>query len=279
MNPQNSLKRKALVTHHGAMRSFPFPPALCFTIASLLAASVVVAAPQHRDAGTPLPKEYAALLARARAGTLQVIHGEAGPTPTLLERKAAPHVAGTPDIFPPTSFRATAKTSFAPGTLETFSTLDSLFAPLPKDSKMTQQFPPLVGGAGNNTPRVAPEKRNVKVLAWIYWVNNETDQDFHVILGSTSQLTTATIFMNSEVSGLPAAHPTQSPFPKDRADIRAILAKHPNANGLFVTPVPVTVFGSLLWDGEHRFPNNVGPKKLRPTKAWEIHPIKQLAER
>jgi hypothetical protein len=26
--------------------------------------------------------------------------------------------------------------------------------------------------------------------------------------------------------------------------------------------------GSLLWDGEHRFPNNVTPKPLRPTKAW-----------
>jgi hypothetical protein len=25
--------------------------------------------------------------------------------------------------------------------------------------------------------------------------------------------------------------------------------------------------------------NNVGPEKLRPTKAWEIHPIKLLAER
>jgi len=36
---------------------------------------------------------------------------------------------------------------------------------------------------------------------------------------------------------------------------------------------------ALFWDGEHRFPNNVGPGKLRPTKAGEIHPIKLLAER
>jgi hypothetical protein len=53
---------------------------------------------------------------------------------------------------------------------------------------------------------------------------------------------------------------------------------HKNVNGLFVTPVPVSVTSSLFWDGEHRFPNNVGPEKLRPTKAWEIHPIKLLAE-
>jgi len=36
---------------------------------------------------------------------------------------------------------------------------------------------------------------------------------------------------------------------------------------------------SLLWDGEHRFRHQVCPEKLRPTKAWEIHPIKLLAER
>jgi hypothetical protein len=75
---------------------------------------------------------------------------------------------------------------------------------------------------------------------------------------------------------VPASH--QFP-PKRRAGIRAILANHENEDGLFIHPVPVTVTGSLFWDGEHRFPNNVGPKKLKPTKVWEIHPIKQLAER
>jgi hypothetical protein len=79
--------------------------------------------------------------------------------------------------------------------------------------------------------------------------------------------------------GLRSAKPTRSPFPQRRADIRAILQKHDNADGLFVHPVPVTGSGSLLWDGEHRFPNNVGAEGVMPTKAWEIHPIKQLAER
>ena len=54
---------------------------------------------------------------------------------------------------------------------------------------------------------------------------------------------------------------------------------HTNVNGLFVAPVPLTMVGSLLWDGEHRFPNTVGPEGLKPAKAWEIHPIKQLTER
>jgi hypothetical protein len=144
---------------------------------------------------------------------------------------------------------------------------------------MTQQFPALVKKTGNTSSRIDLEKRNVKVPVWIYWVAKESDRDYHVILGSTAQLTSTTIFMNSEISGLPEATPNKSPFPQRRAGIRAILANHHNENGLFDTPVAVTVTGSLLWDGEHRFPNTVGPEGLQPAKAWEIHPIKQLAER
>jgi len=228
--------------------------------------------------GIPQPKRYAALLVKARLGTLEVIYGEVATTPKLFALKAGPRGPSTPEIFSG-SFRAAAKTSFVSGQVETFGTLDSLFGPLPQDNKMTQQFPKLVVKQGNVTPRVAPEKHSVNVPAWIYWVAPESDQDFHVILGSTAQLTSTTIFMNSEISGLPVANPTKSPFPQRRSDIRTILAKHENVNGLFVAPVPVQVSGSLLWDGEHTAPNNVGPKGLRPTKAWEIHPIKLLAER
>jgi hypothetical protein len=247
-------------------------------IGFLASMSVALAAPQHPAPGIPQPKQYAALLAKARAGTLEVIHGEAATTPKLFALKARAHGPSTSENFSG-SFRATAKTSFVSGQVETLGTLDSLFGPLPQDNKMTQQFPKLVMKTSNDSPRVVPEKRSVNVSAFIYWVAPESDNDFHIILGSTSQLTSTTIFMNSEVSGLPAANPTKSPFPQRRTDIRAILAKHQNVNGLFVTPVPVQVSGSLLWDGEHRSPNNVGPKGLRPTKAWEIHPIKQLAER
>jgi hypothetical protein len=214
----------------------------------------------------------------ARAGTLRVIHGEVATTPKLFALKAGPRGASTSEIFQG-SYRAAAKTSFASGQVETFGTLASLFGPLPQDNQMAQQFPKLLVKRGNITPRVAPEKRSVNVPAWIYWVAPESDQDFHVILGSTPQLTSTTIFMNSEISGLPAANPTQSPFPQRRSDIRAILANHKNQNGLFVNPVAVQVSCSLLWDGEHPAPNNVGPEGLRPMKAWEIHPIKLLEER
>lgn len=259
------------------MKTFlPLSSAVC--VAIFLAAPTLLAAPKNKTEGVPQPQRYAALLAKARAGTLRVNHGEPPERPRFFLFRARPEGAGD-EIFPPTSYRAAAKTSFAAGAVQNFTSINSLFNPLPKDAAMTQQFPALVRKSGNTSPRVALEKRNMKAPAWIYWVAKESDRDFHVILGSTAQLTSTTIFLNSEVSGLPQANPTKSPFPQRRAGIRAILANHRNVNGLFVTPVPVTVSGSLFWDGEHRFPNTVGPEGLQPTKAWEIHPIKQLAER
>jgi hypothetical protein len=47
------------------------------------------------------------------------------------------------------------------------------------------------------------------------------------------------------------------------------LKNHQNVNGLFFKPVAVSVTGSLFWDGEHRFPNNVGPEGLRPTNLGD----------
>jgi hypothetical protein len=64
-----------------------------------------------------------------------------------------------------------------------------------------------------------------------------------------------------------------------RRKLRQLIADNANKKGAFVTPVPVQITGSLLWDGEHRNPHNVGPTKpvdIRPTKAWEIHPISDL---
>jgi hypothetical protein len=248
-------------------------------IGLLASMSVALAAPTHPAPGIPQPQRYAALLAMARAGTLRITHGEPPERPRFFLSRAPAAAGPSSEIFPPTSYRAIAKTSFSSGSAETFGTVNALFNPLPTDAAMSQRFPALVMKTHNTSPRVALEKRNVKVPAWIYWVAPESDHDFHVILGSTARLTTTTIFMNTEVSGLPSANPTQTPFPQRRSNIRAILASHTNARGLFVTPVPVTVTGSLLWDGEHRSPNTVGPEGLRPSKAWEIHPIKQLAER
>jgi hypothetical protein len=264
--------------HGGRMKVFPPAlPAARIPFAAVVSCVTLCVLVERSQAGTPQPEVYAALLAKARAGTLKVNHGEAEPSaPKFLGFRAKKAPTPPPDIFAGV-YRKTAKTSFTTAQVKSFATLGALFAPLPQDSAMSQQFPSLLAKA--DTARVASERRSVKVPAWIYWVASESDRDFHIVLGSTARLTTTTIFMNCEVSGLPADHPTRVPFAQRRRDIRRILASHGNINGLFKTPVPVSVTGSLLWDGEHRFPNNVGPEVLRPKKAWEIHPIKLLAER
>lgn len=147
---------------------------------------------------------------------------------------------------------------------------------------MTQQHHELVAkdrNHQNHVVRIAEEQRNVTVKAWLYWVGHQRDDDYHLILGDTSELSSNTAFMNAEISGLPKANPNQQPFVKLRGVLRQVLATSPNKKGAFVKPVPVRITGSLLWDGEHRNPHNVGPKKpvdIRPKKAWEIHPIHDL---
>ena len=275
----SGLKRRHLREHYERMKTFlPLSQTVRIAFTVFLSGLAACPTPARAAGGIPQPNKYAALLAKARAGTLLVIHGEVAEARPLFAPRAGPRGSSTSEIFQG-SCRAAAKTSFASGRIETFRTLDSLFGPLPQDNKMAQQFPKLLVKRGNVSPRVASERRSVKVPAWIYWVARESDRDFHVILGSTAQLTSTTIFMNSEISGLPAANPSRSPFPQRRSDIRKILANHRNENGLFVKPVAIQVSGSLLWDGEHRAPNNVGPEGLRPTKAWEIHPVKLLTER
>ncbi|HYJ07116.1 MAG TPA: hypothetical protein VEX43_18440 [Chthoniobacterales bacterium] len=240
------------------------------------------------DRGIPQPDRYAALLAKAERGALRITRGETAEAPpalmdrpasrAMMDRAPADAAPAPANVFTG-KYRKTAKTTFTSARVETFRSLETLFEPLTPDHVMVAQFPQLKGTRGNDTARVAPERRNVKVRAWLYWAARESDRDFHVILGNTAQLTSATLFMNTEVSGLPEANPTKRPFPQQQSDIRAILAKHRHKRGLFVTPVPVEVTGSLLWDGEHRAPHTVGPEGLRPTKAWEIHPIKKIVER
>lgn len=242
----------------------------------LLAAAAPVCAQTH---GVPLRERYAALLEKARRGQLREDAPEPARVQPGLRVFRGPGGVTQSEVFGG-EYREAAKTSFADAPVESLASLDAVFNPLPSDAGMEKDFPKLKPAGGvNAAPRIALEKRNVKVRAWIYWVVPEDDHDFHVILGSTPEWTTATVFMNSEVSGVPAANPTKSPFPQRRKDLRAIRASHPNVDGLFNPPVPVFVTGSLLWDGEHTGRKRVGTDGLKSTKAWEIHPIKELKVR
>src|SRR5436853_1757599 len=109
------------------MKTFlPWFPTVRVAFTVSLLALAAAATPARAAAGVPQPKQYAALLAKARAGTLEVIHGEPATTPKLFALKARAKGPSTSENFSG-SFRATAKTSFVSGQVETFGTLDPLF--------------------------------------------------------------------------------------------------------------------------------------------------------
>jgi len=221
--------------------------------------------------GVPQPKRWAAFVKSAGEGKVEQVSDELYPAPRLRGAVASEMFNG--------KFRAEVKTSYSTARKEQMTDIGSLLTRLPTDAQMTNEHPELVAkdkNHQNHQPRIDREQRSVTVKAWLYWVGRESDNDYHLILGDTSQLTSATVFMNTEISGLPPGGSNQQPFVGLRSTLRTALATHPNKNGAFVTPLPVRITGSLLWDGEHRNPNNSGPKKpvdIRPKKAWEIHPI------
>ena len=240
--------------------------------------------------GIPQPDRWREFVAWADRGEIGEVsdgseerevtfHGVSPRGRAVLAARAGPVTQS--DVFNG-AFRPEAKTSYATRKTEKLTQVDTLMGSLPTDMQMNQMHHELVRkdkNQQNHEPRIDLETRNVTVKAWLYWVGHQADNDFHLVLGNTSELTSTTVFMNSEVSGLPPAKPTQRPFMDLRRKLRQLIADNANKKGAFVTPVPIQITGSLLWDGEHRNPNNVGPKKpvdIRPTKAWEVHPISDL---
>jgi hypothetical protein len=241
--------------------------------------------------GTPQPNRWKQFLAAAEQGKLEEVRDDtAEPSVSVywVDYQFGPvgstHPTGatSSEIFKG-KFRPEAKTSYARVGKEKAADVETLLNALPTDAQMTQQHHELVAKDSNHqnhVPRIAEEKRNVTVNAWLYWVSRQSDDDYHLILGDTSELSSKSVFMNAEISGLPPDKPTRQPFVRLRDELRNVLATSPNKQGAFIHAVPVRITGSLLWDGEHRNPHNVGPKKpvdIRPEKAWEIHPIHDFA--
>src|SRR5262249_42444455 len=96
--------------------------------------------------------------------------------------------------------RKVAKTSIAKAPTETFDTLDDLLVTLPADAKMTKHKQPISKAASSD--RVAEEKRNVTVTAYLYAASREADNDFHLIIGGDPD-DEDRLYMNVEISGLP----------------------------------------------------------------------------
>lgn len=182
---------------------------------------------------------------------------------------------GTGDQFIGTD-RGDAKTSIAPGDPETFTTVAKLRSSLLPDPEMKDK------GITKDisSPRVAEEEHNVQVVAYIYAIKKEkNDNDFHLIVGDDGCSEEACL-MTAEVSGLP---------PSDAADYNVLEAARQTFLTYFGEDAPrtgsgymksdpgirVTITGSLFFDVDHGA-GAVGPEGLRPNSAWEIHPVTRI---
>lgn len=183
----------------------------------------------------------------------------------------------TPDSYAGTSRKA-AKLSIADASLETFSDLKSLVASLTPDNAMIAHQPRIRTDATSN--RVAEEKRNVRVRAWLYAASKEADNDFHLIIGSDPQAKPITC-MTMELSGLPPSRSASYRKLKQARDAfkQFFGTQVPGMTYDFYNPpIPVEIEGSLFFDMTHSTGQRPGPVSLRPfiPTIWEVHPITRM---
>ncbi|MDB6065486.1 MAG: hypothetical protein JWR26_1694 [Pedosphaera sp.] len=195
-----------------------------------------------------------------------------------LERFEIPHrIFGSPSTenFAGTDRKA-AKTSSSTGPQDTRADVAELLANLPEtDDNMMNHNPPISKSATSG--RVSEEEHNVVVTSgFIYAIAKESDNDYHIILGTAPGGTPQ--FMNVEVSGLPSTGAFRAPLKQVRDKFQSFFGTAIAGSGyhkMVGDPVPVRVTGSLFYDIDHA-PGAVGPTGLKPTTAWEIHPVTDI---
>jgi hypothetical protein len=176
--------------------------------------------------------------------------------------------------------RKKAKLSVASPTPEDFDDLADLIAsPLPTDEAMGDDHVPAIP-TGQTSARGAEEKRNVHIeTAWLYTFAREGDEDYHVIIGTTSDRQTADFF-NVEISGRPANSAASFQTLKAvRQEFKDFFGLNDACSGGYAAafkddPVEIELTGSLFFDKFHYAGNaTIGPSWARPTSYWEIHPV------
>jgi hypothetical protein len=166
---------------------------------------------------------------------------------------------------------------------QVFPDLESLLGSVPPDVDMTGAHPELVVAADASdaqklaapATRFPQEQRNVTVDAYLWYIRKETDNDYHLILGSTADATAQ--YMTAEVSGLPAGGDDLDTLRQVRAQLVALAGSPPGSDRYeaLTPPREIRVTGSLFFDGDHR-PGEVGPTAHQPQTVWEIHPASDL---
>ncbi len=272
-------RRRCVCKHVPVVYVTPCPRYIVVPQAAMVAAPVMataqapIASPQGQQVlVTPSGKRYFYTVSN-EPGTeeeLKEKREEELKKMTPLERSTA---LANSDNFAGTDRKA-AKTSISTAQVETFSVVDDLLDSLPDDSSMRSHTPPIPQTAGSD--RVTEEQRNVSVTAFLYAVKSESDNDFHVIIG-TDDPASSRRYMNVEISGLPPTGPARAPLKAVRDKFKAQFANAPIGSSYhkFNPPIPVQVTGSIFFDMDH-VGGTVGPSGMRPATAWEIHPVTDI---
>jgi hypothetical protein len=168
-------------------------------------------------------------------------------------------------------YRRAVRTSASQAEVETFNDLASLLETLPADEAIRPKI-------GPTTPRTPEEDRNVSVRARLHAIKKQHSNDYSLIIGKRARRG-APIFMVCRVSGLPTEPgPNRILLSYMRATFRDLfegVGPVSERYSLLNPPRPVTVTGSLFFNGNHK-PGEVGPaaaKALKTTTSWEIQPV------
>jgi len=177
--------------------------------------------------------------------------------------------------------RKAAKTSFASAATETYPSVAALIDVLLGGETREANDAELRGRLHANSPRSPAEERNVTVTAYLYASKKESDNDFHLLIGTDPAAPGTARYMTAEISGLPNPDDADtSEFAAVRAAYRSFFAsaglETPGDRYVrFSPPVPVTITGSVFFDVDHRI-GEVRTGAIAPATVWEVHPVSDL---
>jgi hypothetical protein len=184
-------------------------------------------------------------------------------------------------------YRAGPKTSFIKDTGDKMRTpeapvtIPELKASLLADPKVRAKYKGFTAERGEPSERFAEEMRNVTVTGYIHAVKSEfkEDHDFHIMIGNSPNIGEGQ-FLTVEVSGLPTDGVDHDAFLRVRCQLLSLLprtAKFMDRFAKIDPPIPVTVVGSLFFDGAHTI-GAVGPSYAKPSTVWEVHPVMDISK-
>ncbi len=131
----------------------------------------------------------------------------------------------------------------------------------------------------STSPRIEIEDSVVTLISvYLYAIARETDEDYHIIIGTSKNPATAKYF-NIECSGLPATNdPAYTKLKTVREKVVALLGNTERCSEgyvKFLDRPKVKIIGSLFYDKQHEH-NIPGPASSKPKTAWELHPITEF---